>query len=99
MSTREAQLERTVAEKDAIIAELRDLVAALQTENEQQKISIDRLVKMTFGRSSERHIGPTLFDGIEPPAEAEVPPPPQNDLDIPAQTARRRSPAALSWSR
>lgn len=90
MSTREAQLERTIAEKDAIIAELRDLVASLQRENEQQKLSIERLLKMHFGRSSERHVGPTLFDEIEPPPEAEVPPPPPNDLEIPAQNTPRR---------
>jgi transposase len=90
MSQREAELERDNAQQAATIVELRDLVASLRAELEQKELTIHRLVKMTFGRSTERHVGPTLFDAIEPPEVVEVPPPTPDDLEIPAQNPRRR---------
>ncbi len=67
-------LRRKLAHADAIIAELRGVVAGLRKQVEAQQAHIHRLVKRTFGRGGERVEGPTLFDGIDPP-EAEVPPP------------------------
>ncbi|QJX01066.1 IS66 family transposase [Frigoriglobus tundricola] len=85
---------------EAVIAELRGVVANLRKQVEAQQAHIHRLVKRTFGRGGERVEGPTLFDGIDPP-EAEVPPPVQPPT--PEQPAprkrkghgRRRKPADL----
>lgn len=63
-----------LAHADAVVAELRTVVADLFTLVEAQQASTHRLVKMTFGHGGERVEGPTLFDGIEPP-EVELPPP------------------------
>jgi uncharacterized coiled-coil protein SlyX len=50
---------------DAVIAELRGVVVELRTQIDAQQAHIHRLVKITFGRSSERVEGPTLFDGLD----------------------------------
>ena len=64
-------LRRQLAHADAVIAELRGVVADLRKQVEAQQAHIHRLVKMTFGRGGERVEGPTLFDGIDlPEAEA-----------------------------
>src|SRR5687768_12175057 len=49
---------------EAVIAELRGVVAELRKQIESQQAHIHRLVKITFGRGGERVEGPTLFDGI-----------------------------------
>ena len=67
-------LRRQLAHADAVIAELRGVVADLRKQVDAQQAHIHRLVKITFGRGGERVEGPTLFDGTEPP-EAEVPTP------------------------
>lgn len=69
-----ADLRQKLTHAEAVIVELRGVVADLRNQVEAQQAHIHRLVKMTFGRGGERVEGPTLFDGIEPPA-AEVPPP------------------------
>src|SRR5262245_40966978 len=58
-----------LAHAEAVIAELRGVVAHLRRQVDAQQAHIHRLVKMTFGRSSERADGPTLFDGLDPEAE------------------------------
>ena len=86
-----AHLRRVNQELLATVAELRATV-------EKQQAHIDRLVRMTFGRRSERVTGPTLFDDIPDPD----PPPPAADApvapDPPPESATReatrpRSPA------
>ena len=59
---------------EAVIAELRSVVAELRKQIESQQAHIHRLVKITFGRGGERVEGPTLFDGMAVP-DAEVPTP------------------------
>jgi transposase len=55
-----------------MVAELLDTVAQLRGTLEKQQAHIDYLVRMTFGRRSERYEGPTLFDDVD---EAQTPPP------------------------
>ena len=62
-------LRQKLAHAEAVIAELRGVVADLRRQIDAQQAHIHRLVKMTFGRSSERAEGPTLFDGLDPEAE------------------------------
>ena len=81
-----AHLRRVNQELLATVAELRATV-------EKQQAHIDRLVRMTFGRRSERVAGPTLFDGLPdpeptPPAAAEAPPVPEPPTED--ATPRRR---------
>ena len=89
-----------MAHADAVIAELRGVVADLRKQVESHQAHIHRLVKMAFGRGGERVIGPTLFDGIDPPA-AEVPTPvepPPAEVSVPKKRkghGRRRKPADL----
>jgi transposase len=59
-------LRGTLAHAEAVIAELRGLVTDLRKQIDAQQAHIHRLVKVTFGRSSERVVGPTLFDGLDP---------------------------------
>ena len=58
MTPREAELTREVAELRELIAELRQTIAT-------QQATIERLLRQSFGRSSERDTGPTLFDGVD----------------------------------
>ena len=69
-----SDLRQTLTHAEAVIAELRGVVAELRKQIESQQAHIDRLVKMTFGRRGERVEGPTLFDGIALPQD-EVPTP------------------------
>ena len=69
-----ADLRQKLTHAEAVIVELRGVVADLRKQVEAQQAHIHRLVKMAFGRGGERVEGPTLFDGIAPP-EAEAPPP------------------------
>ena len=93
-------LRRQLAHADAVIAELRGVVADLRKQVEAQQAHIHRLVKMTFGRGGERVEGPTLFDGIAP-LEADTPPPaepPPAEVSAPTKRkghGRRRKPADL----
>jgi transposase len=79
-----AHLRRVNQELLATVAELRATV-------EKQQAHIDRLVRMTFGRRSERVTGPTLCEDVpnpDPPPAAETLPP-ANPLPE-AATPRRR---------
>jgi transposase len=69
-----ADLRQELTHAEAVIAELRGVVADLRKQIEAQQARIHRLVRITFGRGGERVEGPTLFDGMDPP-EAEVPTP------------------------
>src|SRR4051794_39650975 len=64
-----ATLQQMVRELLATIGELRATV-------EKQQAHIHYLVRMTFGRRSERLDGPTLFDGQPGPEPGPVPEPP-----------------------
>jgi transposase len=55
-----ARLRGAVDELLAVVADLRATVA-------KQQAHVDRLVRLTFGRSTERTAGPTLFDAVPPP--------------------------------
>src|SRR4051812_11997243 len=59
---------------NAQVQELLALVGELRGTIEKQQDHITKLVKMHFGRKSERIEGPTLFDDL--PDEPVVPPPP-----------------------
>ncbi|QJW93767.1 IS66 family transposase [Frigoriglobus tundricola] len=93
-------LRQKLTHVEAVIAELRGVVAGLRKQVEAQQAHFHRLVKRTFGRGGERVEGPTLFDGIDPP-EAEVPPPvapPVPEPPAPRKRkghGRRRKPADL----
>src|ERR1700733_12129208 len=67
-------LRQKLTHAEAVIAELRGVVADLRKQVEAQQAHIHRLVKITFGRGGERVEGPTLFDGMAAP-DAEVPMP------------------------
>jgi transposase len=69
-----ADLHQKLTHAEAVIAELRGVVADLRKQIEAQQAHIHRLVKITFGRGGERVEGPNLFDGMDPP-EVEVPTP------------------------
>ena len=58
-------LRQKLTHAEAVIAELRGVVAELRKQIEAQQAHIHRLVKITFGRGGERVEGPTLFDGID----------------------------------
>lgn len=62
MTPRERELEAENAQLRASVGELRELVAELRQQIEQQQVTIDRLTRIVFGRSSERLDGPTLDD-------------------------------------
>ena len=93
-------LRRQLAHAEAVIAELRGVVADLRTQVESQQAHIHRLVKMTFDRGGERVEGPTLFDWIAP-TETESPPPvepPPAEVSAPRKRkghGRRHKPADL----
>jgi len=65
-------LRQKLTHAEAMIAELRSVVAELRKQIDAQQAHIHRLVKITFGRGGERVEGPTLFDGLD----AEVDPTP-----------------------
>src|SRR3954449_2483560 len=77
-----ADLPQVLTHAEAVIAELRGVVADLRKQIESQQAHIHRLVKITFGRGGERVEGPTLFDGLAVP-DAEVPTP----VELPAPEA------------
>ena len=65
-----------------MVAELFATVTHLRTTIEKQQAHIQYLVRLTFGRRSERVEGPTLFDLSAPAEEAVSAPPP----DVPGPT-------------
>src|SRR5262249_12641915 len=79
-------LRRKLTHAEAVIAELRGVVAELRQQIDAQQAHIHRLVRSTFGRPSERVEGPTLLDGIVvPEAEAPTPKPPPTPEAPPAR--------------
>jgi transposase len=79
-----AHLRRVNQELLATVAELRATV-------EKQQAHIDRLVRMRFGRRSERLTGPTLFDGLPDPDPSPSPDTRSApDLPLDPATPRRR---------
>ncbi len=99
-----AALRTENAHLRAVVEELRGAVAELRKQVESQQAHIHKLVKLTFGRSSERVVGATLFDGTAPP-ESPAPPPPVPAGDPPKTPrtrtghGRRRKPADLPRER
>ena len=87
MTTRERELESDNTHLRATVAELRDLVAELRRQLDRQQLTIDRLTRAAFGRSSERLPGPTLADtpslADRPRSEDDTP------LSRPAAPSRR----------
>jgi hypothetical protein len=67
-------LRQKLTHAEAVIVELRGVVAELRKQVESQQTYIHLLVKITFGRGGERIEGPTLFDGMAAP-EATIPTP------------------------
>src|SRR5271163_3146344 len=64
-----SDLRRKLTHAEAVIAELRGVVAELRKQIDAQQAHIHRLVKITFGRGGERVEGPTLFDGLDADAD------------------------------
>lgn len=90
------QVARLLAENThlkAQLAEVLALVGTLRGTIEKQQSHIAKLVKMTYGRSSERVEGPTLFDGLEaePTPVAEAIPEPAEEL-VPKRKGHGRKP-------
>src|SRR5262249_57711308 len=85
-----AALEAEIAHLRRVNQELLATVAELRVTVQKQQAHIDRLVRMTFGRRSERVAGPTLFDGLPDPEPAtptaDAPPPPQPPPASPTPT-------------
>src|SRR3954471_4032236 len=84
-----ADLRRRLTHADAVIAELRGVVAELRKQIESQQAHIHRLVKITFGRGGERVEGSTLFDGIVVP-EAEMPTAVESPASEPSPKPKRK---------
>ena len=82
-------LRRRLTQAEAVIAELRGVVAELRKRIASQQAHIHRLVKIAFGRGGERVEGPTLFDGMVVP-EAEAPTPVESPAPEATPTANRK---------
>jgi transposase len=93
-----AGLRAEAAHLRRVNAELLATVAELRAAMEKQQRHIDRLVRMTFGRRSERVAGPTLFDGLPdpeptpPPADAPSTPEPATESAVPRRRGHGRRP-------
>src|SRR5271154_3931671 len=61
-------LPNDLATCQQMVRELLTTVAELRATVSKQQAHIHYLVRMTFGRRSERIVGPTLFDDHPPPA-------------------------------
>jgi len=57
------------------VEELLRTVGQLRGELEQRQAQLERLLRLTFGRRSERLAGPTLFDDCPVPDAVPLPPP------------------------
>src|SRR5579871_4973566 len=71
-----------------MVAELLATVTQLRTTIDKQQAHIQHLVRLTFGRRSERVEGPTLFDLSAPAEEVMSAPPP--DVVGPQVVGKRR---------
>lgn len=104
-------MSTTLATPDAPLPEdpvvlqgmIRELLALLHThkrENDQLRHRLDQLLRRLYGPRSETVVGPTLFDGVEPPpaAAATTPQPPAPPASAPStkgRHGRRRLPEHL----
>jgi transposase len=70
-------LPNDVATCHHMLRELLVTVAELRSTVDKQQAHIQYLVRMTFGRRSERIEGPTLFDGLADPEPEPPPAPPE----------------------
>jgi transposase len=68
-------LPNDLATCQQMIRELLATVGELRTAIDKQQAHIHYLVRLTFGRRSERFTGPTLFDGLADPEPAPAPTP------------------------
>jgi len=84
-----APLPGDVATCHHMLRELLTTLAQLRSTIDKQQAHIHYLVRMTFGRRSERVEGPTLFDGL-PMAEPEPPPAPPVELQADEVVVRKR---------
>jgi transposase len=78
-----------------MLQELLTTVAQLRATIDKQQAHIHYLVRMTFGRRSERVEGPTLFDGValaEPAAAPAAPPEPPQATGVVTQRGHGRRP-------
>src|SRR5271170_5156843 len=69
-------LPNDLATCQQMVRELLTTIAELRATVDKQQAHIHYLVRMTFGRRSERIVGPTLFDGHPGPEPEPVPQPP-----------------------
>src|SRR5216110_522848 len=67
-----AALRAEAAHLRRVNQELLATVTELRATIDKQQVHIERLVRMTFGRRSERVTGPTLFDNV-PDADPNIP--------------------------
>ena len=93
-------LRQRLTQAEAVIVELRDVVAELRKQIDSQQAHIHRLVKITFGRGGERVEGPTLFDAtvlpeLHVPTPAEPPAPEVTSSPTRKGHGRRRKPQDL----
>src|SRR5688572_31696257 len=102
-----AALRAEAAHQRRVNQELLATVAELRATIEKQQAHIERLVRMTFGRRSERATGPTLFDDV-PGADPNIPaadppvapnPPPESAPAKRRGHGRRPRPADLPRER
>src|SRR4051794_5989484 len=85
------QVARLLAANTHLTAQLREvlaLVGQLRGTIEKQQDHIAKLVKMTFGRRTERVEGPTLFDDL--PDDPVVPPVPPGMAEPEARVPGRK---------
>jgi transposase len=84
-----AHLPSDVTTCQQMLRELLKTVAELRSTIDKQQAHIHYLVRMTFGRRSERFEGPTLFDGLADP-EPHGPPAPPESPALPIVVNKRR---------
>ncbi|HEY2910308.1 MAG TPA: IS66 family transposase [Gemmataceae bacterium] len=85
------RVARLLADNTRLHAQLQEvlaLVGQLRGTIDRQENHIAKLVKMTFGRTSERIEGPTLFDN--PPDQAATPPIPAAMVEAEASRPQRK---------
>src|SRR5881275_1814022 len=92
-----AALRAEAAHQRRVNQELLATVAELRATIEKQQAHIDKLVRMTFGRKSERVVGPTLIDDVPdssplPPADAPPVPEPPSGSATPRRRGHGRRP-------
>lgn len=83
-----------------MLRELLTTVAELRSIIDKQQAHIQYLVRLTFGRRSERVEGPTLFDGLTDPEPPPPPPRPEPEkVVIPKRSGHGRRTHHADWPR